>query len=89
MPFPSGLASGKNLQIWQSIVAKRMYPLKKTTEERRYRIRPKWRIVANKISKSEKKMNLKQSDTVIVCLSGRGDKDLSTYMQAMENNKNL
>jgi tryptophan synthase beta chain len=35
------------------------------------------------------KMNLKQSDTVIVCLSGRGDKDLSTYMQAMENNQNL
>jgi tryptophan synthase beta chain len=33
------------------------------------------------------KMNLKPTDTVIVCLSGRGDKDLSTYMQAMETNK--
>ena len=30
------------------------------------------------------KMNLKQTDTVIVCLSGRGDKDLATYMQAMD-----
>lgn len=30
------------------------------------------------------KMNLKPSDVVIVCLSGRGDKDLATYMQAMD-----
>jgi tryptophan synthase beta chain len=29
-------------------------------------------------------MNLKPSDIVIVCLSGRGDKDLATYMQAMD-----
>jgi tryptophan synthase beta chain len=29
-------------------------------------------------------MNLKPSDVVIVCLSGRGDKDLATYMQAMD-----
>jgi tryptophan synthase beta chain len=32
-------------------------------------------------------MNLKPTDVVIVCLSGRGDKDLATYMQAMEMNK--
>ena len=30
-----------------------------------------------------KQMTWNQSDRVIVCLSGRGDKDLSTYMQAM------
>jgi tryptophan synthase beta chain len=30
------------------------------------------------------KLNLKSTDTVIVCLSGRGDKDLATYMTAME-----
>jgi tryptophan synthase beta chain len=30
------------------------------------------------------KMNLKASDVVVVCLSGRGDKDLATYMQAMD-----
>jgi len=29
-------------------------------------------------------MNLKSTDVVIVCLSGRGDKDLATYMQAMD-----
>jgi tryptophan synthase beta chain len=29
-------------------------------------------------------MNLKPTDLVIVCLSGRGDKDLATYMQAMD-----
>ena len=28
--------------------------------------------------------NLKPTDVVIVCLSGRGDKDLATYMQAMD-----
>ena len=27
------------------------------------------------------KLNLKTTDVVVVCLSGRGDKDLSTYMQ--------
>jgi len=27
------------------------------------------------------KMNLKSTDVVVVCLSGRGDKDLATYMQ--------
>jgi tryptophan synthase beta chain len=30
------------------------------------------------------KLNLKTTDRVVVCLSGRGDKDLATYMQAME-----
>jgi len=29
-------------------------------------------------------MNLKPTDVVIVCLSGRGDKDLATYMLAMD-----
>jgi tryptophan synthase beta chain len=29
-------------------------------------------------------MNLKPTDVVIVCLSGRGDKDLATYMQSMD-----
>lgn len=31
------------------------------------------------------KLNLKNSDRVVLCLSGRGDKDLSTYMNAMQN----
>ena len=30
-----------------------------------------------------KQMNFKNSDRVILCLSGRGDKDLATYMSAM------
>ncbi|MBL7700033.1 MAG: pyridoxal-phosphate dependent enzyme, partial [Chitinophagaceae bacterium] len=30
-------------------------------------------------------MKFKNSDNVVVCLSGRGDKDLATYMRAMEN----
>ncbi|MES2330270.1 MAG: tryptophan synthase subunit beta [Bacteroidota bacterium] len=30
------------------------------------------------------KLNLKTTDRVVVCLSGRGDKDLATYMKAME-----
>ena len=29
-------------------------------------------------------MKLSEQDTVVICLSGRGDKDLSTYMKAME-----
>jgi tryptophan synthase beta chain len=29
-------------------------------------------------------MNLTEKDTVVMCLSGRGDKDLSTYMRSME-----
>ncbi len=29
-------------------------------------------------------MTLTKNDTVVICLSGRGDKDLATYMQAME-----
>lgn len=33
------------------------------------------------------KMNLKSEDVVIVNLSGRGDKDLNTYMQFQPNNK--
>jgi tryptophan synthase beta chain len=32
-------------------------------------------------------MNLKPTDVVIVCLSGRGDKDLATYMQVMDMKK--
>lgn len=32
-------------------------------------------------------MKFKKDDNVIVCLSGRGDKDLGTYMKAMENTK--
>jgi tryptophan synthase beta chain len=31
-----------------------------------------------------KQLKLKQSDRIVLCLSGRGDKDLSTYMKAME-----
>lgn len=30
------------------------------------------------------RMGLKPTDEVVLCLSGRGDKDLATYMQAME-----
>ena len=30
------------------------------------------------------RLGLKEADRVVVCLSGRGDKDMSTYMQAME-----
>lgn len=30
------------------------------------------------------KLNLKTTDTAVICLSGRGDKDLATYMNAME-----
>jgi tryptophan synthase beta chain len=33
------------------------------------------------------KLSFKKDDTVVLCLSGRGDKDLSTYMKAMENKK--
>jgi tryptophan synthase beta chain len=32
-----------------------------------------------------KMINFKKSDVVVVCLSGRGDKDLDTYMKAMNN----
>ncbi|MEN9685420.1 MAG: tryptophan synthase subunit beta [Bacteroidota bacterium] len=32
------------------------------------------------------RLNLKSTDKLVVCLSGRGDKDLATYMQAMETN---
>ena len=31
-----------------------------------------------------KKLALKAADTVVICLSGRGDKDLATYMRVME-----
>ena len=31
-----------------------------------------------------KQMTLTEKDTVVVCLSGRGDKDLATYMRSME-----
>ena len=33
------------------------------------------------------KMNFKPNDVVVVCLSGRGDKDLATYMQVMDMKK--
>jgi tryptophan synthase beta chain len=32
-----------------------------------------------------KKLSLSEKDVVVVCLSGRGDKDLATYMKVMEN----
>lgn len=31
-----------------------------------------------------KQMKLKESDKIVICLSGRGDKDLDTYMKVME-----
>jgi len=31
-------------------------------------------------------LHFKPTDVIVICLSGRGDKDLSTYMQAMEIN---
>jgi len=31
-------------------------------------------------------MHFKRNDIVVLCLSGRGDKDLATYMKAMEKN---
>lgn len=30
-------------------------------------------------------LDLKQEDNIVICLSGRGDKDLATYMRVMEN----
>lgn len=36
-----------------------------------------------------KKMNLDEKDVVVLCLSGRGDKDLATYMKVMEENENI
>ena len=30
------------------------------------------------------KLNLQPTDTVVICLSGRGDKDMATYMKAMD-----
>jgi tryptophan synthase beta chain len=36
-----------------------------------------------------KKLELKNDDKVVICLSGRGDKDLATYMRVMDlNNRN-
>ncbi len=32
-------------------------------------------------------LHCKASDVIVLCLSGRGDKDLATYMKAMENEK--
>jgi tryptophan synthase beta subunit len=34
-------------------------------------------------------MKFKTSDNVVVCLSGRGDKDLATYMKAMALKNNI
>jgi tryptophan synthase beta chain len=31
-----------------------------------------------------KQLSLTEKDTVVICLSGRGDKDLATYMKVME-----
>ncbi len=31
------------------------------------------------------KLNLLETDKVVICLSGRGDKDMATYMKAMDN----
>lgn len=36
-----------------------------------------------------KKIKFKHTDHVVVCLSGRGDKDLSTYMSAMESDQTV
>jgi tryptophan synthase beta chain len=36
-----------------------------------------------------KQMKLKETDIIIVCLSGRGDKDLATYMKVMEGKDEL
>ncbi|GAA4748448.1 tryptophan synthase subunit beta [Flavisolibacter ginsenosidimutans] len=36
-----------------------------------------------------RQLELKKEDVVVVCLSGRGDKDLATYMKVMENNYEL
>ncbi|UAY50785.1 tryptophan synthase subunit beta [Ferruginibacter albus] len=33
------------------------------------------------------KLQFKKGDVVVVCLSGRGDKDMATYMKAMDTNK--
>lgn len=32
-------------------------------------------------------LELKKEDNIVICLSGRGDKDLATYMRVMENDK--
>ncbi len=32
-----------------------------------------------------KQLDLTEKDIVVICLSGRGDKDLATYMKVMEN----
>jgi tryptophan synthase beta chain len=31
-----------------------------------------------------KQLALNEKDTVVVCLSGRGDKDMATYMKVMD-----
>jgi tryptophan synthase beta chain len=33
------------------------------------------------------RLELTPTDTVVICLSGRGDKDLATYMQSLQNNQ--
>lgn len=33
------------------------------------------------------RLELTPNDTVVICLSGRGDKDLATYMQSLQNNQ--
>jgi len=36
-----------------------------------------------------RQLKLKNEDVIVICLSGRGDKDLATYMKAMERNNEL
>jgi tryptophan synthase beta chain len=36
-----------------------------------------------------KQLSLKEDDKIVICLSGRGDKDLAAYMRAMEQNGQL
>ena len=31
------------------------------------------------------RLGLKEKETTVICLSGRGDKDLTTYMKVLEN----
>ncbi|MDB5205155.1 MAG: trpB [Flavisolibacter sp.] len=36
-----------------------------------------------------RQLELKETDNIVICLSGRGDKDLATYMKVMEQNAEL
>ena len=41
-----------------------------------------------KYIKRFEKFDIKKEDVVAICLSGRGDKDLDTYMNFLEADKN-